>query len=455
MFDEKKPQKTALAANIMDYVRNQLVVLMPFFSRSLLKMPLEFYEAETSSGLTEGFGTNGITIYCNYNKVLKLFEQEKNILFRTYLHMIYHCIFHHPFQYDNLIRSYWDFAADIAVEYAISELKWQDLQTSQDAEQQRIIEKLKPKLPQLTAENIYHFFLSNEEEATSLLTNASLFQRDLHAFWIPDKDNVTKRYPKNPHPGIGKISEEWKRLGASAKLDVQVFEWNHGMAPGSLSETLTVVPRDKYNYEEFLRKFAILSEETHINHDEFDYVYYTYGMQLYGNMPLVEPLEYRETKKIKDFVIAIDTSGSCQGRTVRSFLNKTYAILKSTKSFFEQVHIHIIQCDSKIQQETTITCEEDLKTYMAKFTVHGYGGTDFRPVFARTEELIRQRKLTDLKGLIYFTDGMGIFPEKMPSFQTAFIFIKNRYSIPKIPSWAMKLTLYEDELQEDEEIEYQ
>ena len=42
--------------------------------------------------------------------------------------------------------------------------------------------------------------------------------------------------------------------------------------------------------------------------DEFDYVYYTYGLKLYRNMPLIKPLEYREVKRIQEFVIAIDTS---------------------------------------------------------------------------------------------------------------------------------------------------
>ena len=47
-----------------------------------------------------------------------------------------------------------------------------------------------------------------------------------------------------------------------------------------------------------------------LNPDEFDYNFYTYGFALYENMPLIEPLEYREVKRIREFVIAIDTSGS-------------------------------------------------------------------------------------------------------------------------------------------------
>ena len=36
----------------------------------------------------------------------------------------------------------------------------------------------------------------------------------------------------------------------------------------------------------------------------------------------------KDVKKIKEFVVAIDTSASCRGKVVQAFLNKTYSILK-------------------------------------------------------------------------------------------------------------------------------
>ena len=32
-------------------------------------------------------------------------------------------------------------------------------------------------------------------------------------------------------------------------------------------------------------------EEVHADYDSFDMGYYAYGLSLYGNMPLIEPLE--------------------------------------------------------------------------------------------------------------------------------------------------------------------
>ena len=39
--------------------------------------------------------------------------------------------------------------------------------------------------------------------------------------------------------------------------------------------------------------------------DSFDYVFYSYGLRLYGNMPLIEPQEWKEVKKVEDFAIVI------------------------------------------------------------------------------------------------------------------------------------------------------
>ena len=86
-------------------------------------------------------------------------------------------------------------------------------------------------------------------------------------------------------------------------------------------------------------------EAIHINDEEFDYVYYNYGLETYGNMPLVEPLEYKDVNRINEFVIALDTSASCKGKVVQDFLQKTVGIMRSEDSFFKKINVHIIQCD--------------------------------------------------------------------------------------------------------------
>lgn len=124
-----------------------------------------------------------------------------------------------------------------------------------------------------------------------------------------------------------------------------------------------------------------MGEAMKVNDDEFDYIFYTYGLKLYEKMPLIEPLEYKNIEAIKEFVIAIDTSGSTSGELVQKFVQKTYNILKSTESFFAKINLHIIQCDTDIQEDAKITCQEDFDQYLKTMEIHGQGGTDFRPVF--------------------------------------------------------------------------
>jgi predicted metal-dependent peptidase len=158
-------------------------------------------------------------------------------------------------------------------------------------------------------------------------------------------------------------------------------------------------------------------------------------------MPLVEPPETREEKRIEDFVIAVDTSMSTSGELVRQFLACTYAILRSTETFTRKVNIRILQCDDQIRKDTVIHDLEELKTYMAEFELCGGSATDFRPVFEHVNRLQKEGAFTSLRGLVYFTDGMGIYPKKRPSYDAAFILLEEPPLSVQMPPWAIRLVL--------------
>ena len=231
-------------------------------------------------------------------------------------------------------------------------------------------------------------------------------------------------------------------------MDIEAFGKKQGYNPGTLTQNLSAVNREKYDYTAFLKKFAVMGEMMKINDDEFDYIFYTYGLQLYEKMPLIEPLGYKDVKAIKEFVIAIDTSGSTSGELVQKFVQKTYNILKSTESFFTKINLHIIQCDADIQEDVKITTQEEFDEYLKNMKIHGLGGTDFRPVFEYVGNLRQNKEFSNLKGLIYFTDGYGTFPQKKPDYDVAFVFIDDEYNNPDVPPWAIKLILQKDEIQE-------
>ena len=91
-----------------------------------------------------------------------------------------------------------------------------------------------------------------------------------------------------------------------------------------------------------------------------------------------------------------------------------------------------------------------MKKYLESFEVKGQGGTDFRPVFGHVNELIRQKAFHRLKGLIYFTDGYGIYPAKRPLYDTAFVFMKEDYQDVDVPIWAIKLILEPEDLEQED-----
>lgn len=78
--------------------------------------------------------------------------------------------------------------------------------------------------------------------------------------------------------------------------------------------------------------------------------------------------------------------------------------------------------------------------------IRGGGGTDFHPVFSYVDALRSEKEFTNLKGLIYFTDGYGTFPAKKPDYEVAFVFIDDDYNDPEVPPWAIKLVLQRDEI---------
>lgn len=285
----------------------------------------------------------------------------------------------------------------------------------------------------LTAEKIYRHFRIEEPSTKAVAEWRKLCHYDEHIYWDRKEE-------------LELSQAEWRKISERVKADLKSFskDKNHTQ---SMSENLGEATRERYDYSDFLRHFMVLGESIEVNDEEFDYIYYTYGLKTYGNMPLVEPLEYCDTNKIKDFVIAIDTSASCRGKIVQAFLQKTYNIMQESENFFAKINVHIIQCDSEIQQDIKITGKDEFDAFIRQGKLTGFGSTDFRPVFAYVEELQKAGEFEALKGLIYFTDGYGIYPERMPDYEVAFVFLNEDENRPKVPPWAIRLVL------EDEEIE--
>ena len=246
----------------------------------------------------------------------------------------------------------------------------------------------------------------------------------------------------------GQEQEEWRLVARMLSVALRTYAKGRGKSLESVASELEEASDTRVDYADFLRQFAIPGEVLKVSEDEFDYIFYTYGLELYGNLPLIEPLEYREEKRIREFVIVIDTSGSVQGDLLRSFIGATFDILKSTEAFFEKVHVRIIQCDAMVRSDDVVTNLNELKDWNRTMQIHGCGGTDFRPAFSYVDGLVEKGVFENLGGLIYFTDGWGTYPEWVPDYKVAFVFYSESYCSDIVPAWAAQIVLDKDAIRD-------
>lgn len=415
----------SLGVSILCAARDEL-----YFSMRFLDVALSSFVYRMDISVSP-FGTDGAVMYFHPQYLGGMLRQNRILVNRGYLHMVFHCIFRHMFKQADDAR-YWDLSCDIAAEHLIDGCDLRPVRWSRSLLRRETYRKLEDKKRVMNAERIFRELKSWELTEKELAGLEEEFRADDHRYW-ENKNPEQKQEPE--------LRKKWQEINEKMETDLETFSKEASEQNGSFLGELRVENRERQDYREFLRKFSVLREEMGTDPDTFDYGFYSYGLSLYGNMPLIEPQETREVRKIADFAVVIDTSMSCSGDLVRRFLEETYSVLKQNDSYFRKVNVHIIQCDEKVHTDVKITSEKELKLYMEHFELYGEGGTDFRPAFAYVDELIRRGEFDDLKGLIYFTDGYGIYPSRMPAYKTAFVFAEEDYTDADVPAWAIRLIL--------------
>ncbi len=464
----KNADLSRLADSVIVLCKNSLCAELPPLYRAVSNFP----HIETDE---EDVYTDGNCFYYSPKYILNLFESDKNAVNRLILHSLFHCLFLHIYKSDFKQRDLWDLSCDICVEKVTDSCRLACTDDKNNAVRKSILAELSGEIKNFTAENVYNrlsrFPLSEER----FLFYKSFFSADRHYGgydfstensedfeevearsiykFADNRAGIYQNVKKDSKSDSADFQSEdadpekrWREIAKKIIRDVETSPSVCGVSKGFDVSLLQSVTRDKHDYSAFLKKFVQTNEQLEINDDEFDYIYYTYGLGFYGNIPLIEPLEYSENAKIRRLVIGIDTSGSVYGDPVKKFIEKTYSILKSTDFFGGSFEIHIIQCDCEIQSVDIIRSQDELEKFTDSLTLRGFGGTDFRPVFHYAENLLQSEKSKTFNGVIYFTDGDGIFPEKPPKFKTAFLIHDNGFDKKKMPSWAIPLYIETDKL---------
>ena len=422
-----------LCTRILQNSRNELYLNMRYLDLSLSSLGFEMDPA------CRGLGTDGFVIYYHGEYLCDLYRRGRVLVNRAYLHMVLHCLFCHMDTMGRRDGRMWNLACDIAAEYVIDGLYLKCVHIQTPPFRMDWYGRLRQRLQVLNAEGVYKALEEMKLTERQLERLEAEFLVDDHQYWqLP---------PDAPKTGVVR-QNQWSNNREKLQTEMETMGNRQDEDTKSLLEQVQVENRSRYDYRRFLQKFSVLREEMLVDEDSFDYVFYTYGLSLYGNMPLVEPLESKEVSRIEDFVLVIDTSMSCSGDLVRRFLEETYSVLCQSDSYFKKTNIHIIQCDDQVQQDRRITCRQEMEAYMQEFSIIGQGGTDFRPAFEYVNQMLGRGEFHRLKGLLYFTDGEGIYPVKRPVYDTAFVFVKEQYTDISVPAWAMKVILEPEQLLE-------
>jgi len=205
-----------------------------------------------------------------------------------------------------------------------------------------------------------------------------------------DSSDMTEEI--NITPDVESLSEEMKEHFE------QIFQKLNRQ--GNLPQDLNLVVPEYFSHK--------------VNWRELLYGYIaSYAKSTYSFMPPNMKYLYRGiylpslSSDLLRIVIAIDTSGSVDEMLLGEFLAEINSIMHSYPNY----EIDVITADAKVQSHKVFLPGENLE-----YEVSGRGGTDFRSVFAYIDSYIDYPTL-----LLYFTDGMGIFPENEASYDVMWI----------------------------------
>ena len=428
MSDTPKRDLAAVAQEILYAARNELYMNLPYLDAVLCALHFQ-----DGTGMTLSLATDGETLHYDPSYLAERFLRGGTAVNRDYLHVILHCMLRHLGKKRGKQSELWDLACDAAVESILDDLHYQCLEQTISPLRMKFYGQCRAEMPVLTAEGIYRYLLRQALPEYEIARLQRAFLADDHGLWdAPQKDQKEQS---------DRQDQTWKDRAEKTQTAMETVLAGQATGGEAVLEQVKVAARDDVDYRAFLRRFAVPREVMAVDGDAFDYIFYTYGLSLYGNMPLVEPPETKEEKRIEDFVIAIDTSMSTSGELVRQFLSCTYSILRSTETFTRKVNIRILQCDDQIRSETVNRELEELKDNMESFQLHGGSATDFRPVFEHVAALQKQGGFTSLRGLIYFTDGMGFYPKRRPPYDAAFVLLEEPPMSVHMPPWAIRLVL--------------
>ena len=137
---KRELEKIDICVDILQNARNELYLSMRFFDVILSK--LEFMPRTD----IEGFATDGYYLYFYPDYVLGMYQRDPVKVNRSFLHMVFHCLFQHLQRDEDLEQIYWDLACDIVVESILDSLQKRSVRAYVSPYRKNIYHSLKKEM---------------------------------------------------------------------------------------------------------------------------------------------------------------------------------------------------------------------------------------------------------------------------------------------------------------------
>ena len=292
MAREMEKRIEDVCSRILISSRNELYIHLRFFDVAL--SAFTYVMGEQNGEL----GTDGVGIYYDPGYLGGLYRQGRREVNRAYLHMMLHCLFSHLWKkvrirkklaakalgisredeengQEDLTDILWDLACDISVESIIDDLALHCVKKPMSRDRKNLYASLRKKRKTLNAEGVFEELVKMQPSREQALLWEREFHCDDHRLWKGGRKNPPSQRPE----------KNWEDIRDRMETEMETFGQDMARGQAGLKEQIKAENRDTRDYRQFLRKFAVLREEQMVDPDSFDYIFYSYGMSLYGGDP--------------------------------------------------------------------------------------------------------------------------------------------------------------------------
>jgi predicted metal-dependent peptidase len=336
-----------------DRVLTRLGIKYPFFCQVLASRKI--FVSEDIPTLA----TDGPNIYCNLNFWANHLDNDTEI--SGIAHELVHIVLEHMWRRGSRDPRLWNIACDYKVNQYLEDegfvigSKWlRDNQYNNMSEEQ-----------------IYSALEKNPEQISKML---------------PDFDDI-----KDPSGSAEQQAQDREDLRGAIIRAFNTYK-AQGNAGGLAEYLADKVTKVKEPWYEHLRRFM-----TKMTMTESDWRRVNRRELLRSGVIAAEV--GRPTVEL--VTVAIDTSGSIGQRTLDYFSGHINSILDDVKPKL----VRVIYCDAEVNKVEEYTTD----MFPVQLTMCGGGGTDFRPVFTKIDELGDEPDVA-----IYLTDTFGTYPDVAP-----------------------------------------